>query len=233
MITEATTTEDLIATICNARSFEGASFEEGCRVLDAIAMYDHRCGGGQLGTWRRLDSLGPLTFVPTDQQPPHAVPIVERLARTVVAWTIAQRVSDNPSFLTCPCHRRAPCLAQLFAAWVVIDRATRVTWVECAPLKEGREQHPRAVREAGEFPSSPGGTVAAYAFLRTDEPWQTVCDSLLEAYHEAKRLLNDKEENEGWIIDTNPGFLRRESWQLIVEWFCLMQPVEINLLTTV
>jgi hypothetical protein len=36
----------------------------------------------------------------------------------------------------------------------------------------------------------------------------------------------------GWIIDTNPGYLRRESWQHVVSWFCLMQPIEIELLTT-
>jgi hypothetical protein len=36
----------------------------------------------------------------------------------------------------------------------------------------------------------------------------------------------------GWIIDTNPGYLRRERWQHVVAWFCRMQPIEIDLLTT-
>jgi hypothetical protein len=38
---------------------------------------------------------------------------------------------------------------------------------------------------------------------------------------------------DGWIVDTNPGLLRLASWQLVVEWFCLMRPVEIDLVTTV
>jgi hypothetical protein len=177
MITEATTTEDLIATICHARSLRKVSFEEGCCVLDAIAMYDRRCGGGQLGTWRSLNSLGSLPFVSTDTEDERAAhSVVERLVPTVVSWTCEQQ--GSPSFL--------------FTAWVVIDRATRVTWVECAPLKARREQHPRAAREAAEFPSSSQGTVAAYAFLRTDEPWRAVRDSVLEAYHEARRLLDGK-----------------------------------------
>ena len=37
----------------------------------------------------------------------------------------------------------------------------------------------------------------------------------------------------GWTIDTNPGYLRRECWQHVVTWFCRMKPIEIELLTTV
>ena len=37
---------------------------------------------------------------------------------------------------------------------------------------------------------------------------------------------------DGWTIDTNPGYLRCESWQQIVGWLCYMQPVEIDLITT-
>lgn len=36
-----------------------------------------------------------------------------------------------------------------------------------------------------------------------------------------------------WIIDTDPGFLRRDSWDAVVGWFCGMRPIEINLVTTV
>lgn len=36
-----------------------------------------------------------------------------------------------------------------------------------------------------------------------------------------------------WCIDTNPGYLRRESWESVVSWFCRMCPVDIELLTTV
>lgn len=36
-----------------------------------------------------------------------------------------------------------------------------------------------------------------------------------------------------WIIDTNPGFLRRDSWERVVSWFCCMDPIEIDLVTTV
>lgn len=36
-----------------------------------------------------------------------------------------------------------------------------------------------------------------------------------------------------WIIDTNPGILRRASWDDVVGWFNCMQPIEIDLVTTV
>jgi hypothetical protein len=36
-----------------------------------------------------------------------------------------------------------------------------------------------------------------------------------------------------WVIDTNPGILPRDSWDDVVGWFRLMQPVEIDLVTTV
>lgn len=38
---------------------------------------------------------------------------------------------------------------------------------------------------------------------------------------------------DGWTIDTNPGYLHRESWEHVVAWFCRMCPVDIELLTTV
>jgi hypothetical protein len=36
-----------------------------------------------------------------------------------------------------------------------------------------------------------------------------------------------------WIIDTNPGILLQDSWDAVVGWFCCMQPIEIDLVTTV
>lgn len=38
---------------------------------------------------------------------------------------------------------------------------------------------------------------------------------------------------DGWIIDTHPGYLRRASWEQVVDWFWRMRPIEIELLTTV
>jgi hypothetical protein len=38
---------------------------------------------------------------------------------------------------------------------------------------------------------------------------------------------------EGWTIDTHPGHLSRNNWQGVVDWFCRMQPIDIDLLTTV
>ena len=37
----------------------------------------------------------------------------------------------------------------------------------------------------------------------------------------------------GWTIDTNPGYLNRQSWEDVVGWLCHMRPLEIDLLTTV
>lgn len=37
----------------------------------------------------------------------------------------------------------------------------------------------------------------------------------------------------GWSIDTNPGYLNRQSWDDVVGWLCHMRPLEIDLLTTV
>ena len=47
------------------------------------------------------------------------------------------------------------------------------------------------------------------------------------------RLYEFLRTQDGWTIDTNPGYLRRERWQHVVSWFCLMEPAEIELLTTV
>jgi hypothetical protein len=37
----------------------------------------------------------------------------------------------------------------------------------------------------------------------------------------------------GWTIDTNPGYLNRLSWDDVVGWLQCMQPIDIDLLTTV
>jgi hypothetical protein len=180
MITESTTTEDLIATFGNARAIGDSSFEQGCIVLDAIAMFDVRTGG-KLGTWRAYNSTNTLAFAPAsdvwdDHQTHHRV--CEQLAQVVVAWTCRQ--------LGCS----ALAVGDVFTAWVVIDEVTRVAWVECSPVKHQRAQHPRELREAGDFPSSSQGTVAAHVFLRMGETWREVLSSVLEAYHEAKARLD-------------------------------------------
>lgn len=146
-----------------------ASFERGCAVLDAIEM----------GTWREYSSNArlALAFVPAtdswDDRQTHQR-ACEQLAFNVVHWTCRQLASS------------ALAVGDLFTAWVVIDKATRAAWVECSPVKNQRAQHPRDLREAGEFPSSSRGTVSAHAFLRMGETWREVLDSVLEAYHEAK-----------------------------------------------
>jgi hypothetical protein len=71
MITEAATTQDLLATITNARLLGTVSFEEGCAVLDAIELFDRRTASGKLGTWLEYSAGGwnALRFVPaTDTQ---------------------------------------------------------------------------------------------------------------------------------------------------------------------
>lgn len=37
----------------------------------------------------------------------------------------------------------------------------------------------------------------------------------------------------GWIIDTNPGYLRRDSWDDVVYWLRCMWPIDIEIVTTV
>ncbi len=185
MITDSTTTEDLIATFGNARSLDESSFEQGCAVLDAIELFDNRASGGKLGTWREFSSKARLALplVPaTDSWDDHAHHrVCEQFAQTVVGWTCRQL------------GHSALAIGDAFTAWVVIDRATRVTWVECSPVKNQRAQHPRDLREAGEFPSSSRGTVDAHVFLRVGETWREVLDSVLEAYHEARRALSGEE----------------------------------------
>lgn len=194
MITDSTTTEDLIATFGNARLLGESSFEQGCTVLDAIEMFDTRTGNGKpssqptksLGTWREYSAKAriALPLVPmTDSWDDHQShqQVCERLARTVVHWTCRQLDTS------------ALAIGALFTAWVVIDRATRVAWVECSPVKNQRAQHPRDIREAGEFPSSSQGTVDAHVYLSMDETWREVLDSVLEAYHEAKRALDGED----------------------------------------
>jgi hypothetical protein len=183
MITDATTTEDLIATFGNARPLGEASFEQGCIVLDAIEMFDNRTAAGKLGTWREYSAKarGALPFAPAtdswDDRDAHKV-VCEKLAQTVVNWTCRQlSVSALP-------------IGAVFTAWVVIDKATRVAWVECSPLKNQWAWHPRDIREAGEFPSGSKGTICAHVFLRMGETWREVLDSVLEAYHEAKTKLD-------------------------------------------
>lgn len=185
MITDSTTTEDLIATFATARTLGESSFEQGCTVLDAIEMFDTRTGG-KLGTWREYSMKASLAlpFVPAtdswDDRDAHRL-VCEKLAQTVVHWTCRQLDSSTLA------------LGALFTAWVVVDKATRVAWVECSLVKDQRAQHPRDLREAGEFPSSSQGTVCAHAFLRMGEPWRDTLDSVLEAYHEAKRALDGED----------------------------------------
>ena len=186
MITDSTTTEDLITTFGNARALGESSFEQGCTVLDAIEMFDNRTAGGKLGTWREYSSIarGALPFVPStdswDDRETHRR-VCEQLAQIVVHWTCRQL------------DRSALAIGALFTAWVVVDKATRVAWVECSPIKDQRAQHPRAICEAGEFPSSSQGTVAAHVFLCMGETWREALDSVLEAYHEAKRALDGED----------------------------------------
>lgn len=183
MITDATTTEDLIATFGNARSLGDSSFEQGCTVLDAIELFDNRTAGGKPGTWREISERARLALplVPAtdawDDRTSHQA-VCDKLAQRVVSWTCRQlAVSALP-------------IGALFTAWVVIDRATRVAWVECSPVKDQRAQHPRDLREAGEFPCSSKGTASAHVFLRMGEPWRDTLDSVCEAYHEAKEALD-------------------------------------------
>jgi len=177
------TTEDLIATFGNARTLGESSFEQGCTVLDAIELFDNRTAGGTRGTWREISSRArcALPFSPAtdswDDRSTHQV-VCEKLAQAVVNWTCRQiAVSALP-------------IGAVFTAWVVIDKATRVAWVECSPLKNQWVQHPRDIREAGEFPSSSQGTVNAHAYLRMGEPWRDTLSSVCEAYHEAKDRLD-------------------------------------------
>ena len=183
MITESTTTEDLIATFGNAHTLGESSFEQGCVILDAIALFDSRTAGGKLGTWRKYSAL-PLPFVAAtdswDDRQTHQR-VCEQIAQTVVGWTCRQL--DISALV----------VGDLFTAWIVIDKATRVAWVECSPVKNQRAQHPRDIREAGEFPSGSQGTVSSHVFLRMGETWREVLDSVLEAYHEAKRMLDGED----------------------------------------
>ena len=187
MITESTTTEDLIATFGSARSLGESSFEQGCVVLDAIEMFDGRTARGKLGTWREYSANAriALPFVAAtdswDDRQTHQR-ACEQLAQTVVHWTCRQLDVS------------ALAIGDMFTAWVVMDKATRVAWVECSPIKNQRAQHPRDLREAGEFPSGAQGTVDAHVFLRMGETWREVLDSVLEAYHEAKRALDGEDE---------------------------------------
>ena len=179
MITEGTTTQDLIATIANARHLSEVSFETGCTVLDAIEMFDRRAAGGKLGTWQEYSAAGrnSLRFAPkTEAWDDRDALVCEKLAQDVVIWT---RLSCDPAAATA-----------LFTAWVVIDRATRVTWVECSLVQDQQAIHPRYLREAGEFPSSSRGTVSCHMFLRMGGSWHEVLDSVLGAYQRAKDLFD-------------------------------------------
>lgn len=202
MITEATPTQDLIVTFGNARPLGEVSFEEGCTVLDAIEMFDRRAAGGKLGTWLKYTAKTGNTarFVPTtdawDDYYTHRL-AWEKLAEDVSCWTSRQRDSAALE------------IGAAFTAWVVIDRATHVTWVECSPVQGQRAIHPRSLREACEFPSSSRGTVSAHVFLRMGEPWHEVLDSVLDAYQEAKALLNQLEGcDHSW--DQDVGAARKQ-----------------------
>jgi hypothetical protein len=187
MITEAATTQDLIATFSTARPLGEVSFEEGCTVLDAIAMFDRRAAG-KLGTWLKYSTRTGNTarFVPTtdvwDDYYTHRL-AWEKLAEDVSSWMWRGRQLDGSVLKS----------GDAFTAWIVIDRATRVTWVECSPVQHQRPIHPRSLREACEFPSSSRGTVSAHVFLCIGAPWHEVLDSVLEAYQAAKDLLDKLE----------------------------------------
>jgi len=184
MITEASTIQDLVATIRNARLLGAVSFEEGCRVLDAIELFDRHTAGDKLGTWLACNdaSQNTLRFFPTANTPEDRLArhqMCAKLAQDVVTWSLATLDTLE--------------IGELFTAWVVIDRATHVVWVECNPVSDGQVIHPRALREASEFPSSSRGTVSVYTFLHTGAPWREVRDSVTEAYYEARDLLNQFE----------------------------------------
>jgi hypothetical protein len=148
-------------------------------------MFDSRAFGPKLGTGQVYNTTC-LRFVPAtdawEDPAPHQV-TSEKLAYDVVTWTCRQPAGA------------ALTEGATFTVWVVIDRATRVTWVECSAVKDQRAQHPRALREACEFPSGSLGTVSAHVFLRMGETWLEVRDSVEEAYHAAKDLLD---QLDGW-----------------------------------
>lgn len=174
-LASSTTTEDLIATFSRARPLGTLSFEQGCTVLDAIEMFNQRNGTSTLSAWQEY-SRGHRA--PVEDDSPARRLVCEKLAQDVVTWTCRQL------------HSSTLAEGALFTAWVVIDRATRVVWVECSPVKDQRVLHPRDLREAGEFPSSSLGTVDAHVFLRMGETWREVLDSVQEAYAEAVDSLD-------------------------------------------
>lgn len=78
-----------------------------------------------------------------------------------------------------------------------------------SPVQDQRALHPRALREACEFPSSSRGTVSAHTFLRLGETRRGVLDSVLEAYHSAKDLLDQLEGcDHSW--DQDVGAARKQ-----------------------
>lgn len=179
----SSTTEDLIATFSHARPLGTLSFEQGCDVLDAIEMFNQRTGTGKLSAWQEYSSGHRAPVVPTppmndEDDSRNRRLVCEKLAQDVVTWTCRQL------------HSSTLAEGALFTAWIVIDRATRVVWVECSPVKDQRALHPRDLREAGEFPSSSLGTVDAHVFLSMGETWREVLDSVQEAYAEAVNSLD-------------------------------------------
>lgn len=173
-INDGTTTEDLLATIGNAKRLGESSFEQGCTVLDAVAEFDKRCGMGKLGTWRAVCSRTALVYMPAtdswDDKATHKT-VCERLAHAVVAYTIKRKDTGTA-------------IGAAFGCWVVVDRATRVVWVEFGPANV---KNPRA---AGEFASSAQGWVEADVTMRLGEDWSYTLDDVCEAYHAAKDQLD-------------------------------------------
>jgi len=229
MITEATPTQDLIATLANARPLGEVSFEEGCTVLDAVEMFDRRVADGQLGTWLEYNAAGrnALRFAPTASQwndSTHRLQgstVCEKLAQDVVTWTYRQL---NGSALK---------LGALFTVWTVIDTATRVVWVECSAVRDQRAVHPRTIHEASEFPSGSRGTVSAYAYVRMGETWREVLDSVQEAYHEAKDLLDERVTimNTSASENAAPPDLRVTDGAVGIRTSQLTEPVRLRTLT--
>lgn len=178
-INTGTTTEDLIATFGNAKPLGSVSFEQGCTVLDAIAEFDARCGGGTLGTWRAVSTRAQLAlgFMPKTDSWDDAVShdrVVEQLAQRVLTWSLSYQNREG----------------DLHSIYIVVDRRTRVVWAECSLLVDRREVHPRP---AGEFASSADGFVVGTAMAHLGEGWRELRDDVAEAYHEAKRSLDGED----------------------------------------
>lgn len=175
--------EDLITMIYHASPLGESSFTQGCAVLNAVELFDKGAGSNKLGTWQKYNTSLLFVPVPGTEHGQSAHPDnYFKLAEAVFAWQTAQALNST-----------VPPIHVSYAAWIVIDRATRVTWVECGPIRGLCPVHPRAADGAGEFPSSSRGTVTWTEFLGLADPWPEVRDRMHEAYHVARHSL-DRED---------------------------------------